>query len=552
MLTTLSIKNFTIIDNLDIEFQPGMTVLTGETGAGKSIIIDTLDLVLGGRTDNKIIRQNCERSEISAIFDLQKIPTAIKWLENHEFETNEECIIRRSINSDGRSRSTINGIPCPQQLTREFGALLLNIHGQHEHQSLAKTNKQLELLDNFAKHKKLCNEVRQNYLSLKETQTKLTELQKLTQNHTAKTELLNYQIKELDALALAKNELEELHQEYKQLSNAEQLLQNCNTALNIIADNQLPTAQNKLSDIKDINNNINSAHKLLNTAIIQVEEAALELRNYLDNINLNPERLQIAEQRLNTIYDIARKHRVKPEQLFELHQNLITQLQQLTNAENSLNELQHQITKLTYDYKDAASKLTTSRKIAAKKLSQEITQYMQQLNMLHGKFDIKFIPLNTESANGMEQIEFQVTTNPGQPLQPLTKVASGGELSRISLAIQVSFSEQDITPTLIFDEVDVGIGGKTAEIVGRLLKTLGNKTQIICVTHLPQVAAQGNHHFQISKETQQNTTSAQIKTLTKDDRIQEIARMLGGIKITDQTLAHAKEMCSGREEKNNI
>jgi DNA repair protein RecN (Recombination protein N) len=249
MLTLLTIKNFTIIDNLKIEFQPGMTVLTGETGAGKSIIIDTLELVLGARTDNKIIRQNCERSEISAIFDLQNNPTAISWLEDHEFETNEECIIRRTITSDSRSRSTINGIPCPQQLTRELGSLLLNIHGQHEHQSLTKPTKQLELLDNFAKHKTLCNKVKQNYLSLKAAQIKLTELKKLTENHDAQTELLNYQIQELDTLALAENELEELHQEHKQLSNAEQLLQNCNSALNIIAENQLQTAQTKLTDM---------------------------------------------------------------------------------------------------------------------------------------------------------------------------------------------------------------------------------------------------------------------------------------------------------------
>ena len=543
MLTNLVIKDFTIIDHLDINLQPKMTVLTGETGAGKSIIIDTLEIALGARS-----KEHCD---ITASFNIENNVAAKNWLQNQDLSNDDECIIRRIININGRSRSSINSTPYPQQLTRELGSLLVNIHGQHEHQALLKRDSQRDLLDNFANHQQLCSEVKNIYLDWQKTNNKLTELQKLTSNQQAQTDLLNYQIKELDELTLEENELEDLHQEHKQLVNAEQLLANCNSALNIITENNLVNAQNALTNIKDIDTKINTAHELLNNATIQAQEAAYELQHYLDKVNLNPERLASVEQRLNTIHNLARKHHVQPEQLFDLHKDLSTQLQQITNAAEDVKKITENLQTLTTKYQTTANKLTTSRKQAAEKLCEKITQQMQQLNMPYGKFEILFIPNknNNFSATGLEQIEFLVTINPGQPLQPLTKVASGGELSRISLAIQVITASTAITPTLIFDEVDVGIGGKTAEIVGQLLQTLGNTTQIICVTHLPQVAAQGHHHLQVTKQTSKTTTTAQIKTLEHDSRIKEIARMLGGIKITAQTLAHAKEMCENTKNK---
>jgi DNA repair protein RecN (Recombination protein N) len=543
MLTNLVIKDFTIIDHLDINLQPKMTVLTGETGAGKSIIIDTLEIALGARSK--------EPGDITASFNIENNVAAKNWLQNQELANDDECIIRRTINIDGRSRSTINGIPCPQQLTRELGSLLVNIHGQHEHQALLKRDLQRDLLDDFANHKQLCNEVKNIYLDWQKTNTKLTELQTLTNNQQSQTDLLNYQIKELDELALEQDELENLHQEHKQLVNAEELLANCNSALNIITENNLANAQNALTNIKDIDSKINTAHELLNTASIQAQEAAYELQHYLDKVNLNPEHLASVEQRLNTIHNLARKHHVQPEQLFDLHKNLATQLQQLTNAAENAKKITEKLQTLTTNYQTTANKLTTSRKQAAQKLCLAITEQMQQLNMPHGKFDILFTPNknNNFSASGLEQLEFLVSTNPGQAPQALNKVASGGELSRISLAIQVITASQAITPTLIFDEVDVGIGGKTAEIVGQLLQKLGNTTQVICVTHLSQVAAQGHHHLQVNKQTSKTSTTAEIKTLDQESKITEIARMLGGIKITEQTLAHAKEMCENSKNR---
>lgn len=545
MLTQLLIKNFTIIEELNLDLQSGMTVLTGETGAGKSIIIDSLELALGARAGIKTVRKNCERCEITVIFDLQNILSARKWLKEHDLESNNECIIRRIIDADGRSRSTINGIPCPQQLVRELGVLLINIHGQHEHQNLLKADKQLEMLDCFAGHDNLCNKVKNLYLNWQKVNSELQEIQTLTNDRDAQTDLLHYQIDELDNLSLEENELENLHQEHKQLLHSEQILENCRTALELISQNNLSTAQSQLAGTLAIDKKINPAYELVNSAIIHAEEAEYELRHYLDSIDSNPEHLQTIEARLNKIHDLARKHRIKPEQLPDLHNELKEKLQQINNAQSNLIELQQKSAQLADEYLNAAKELSASRLEAAQKLAEKITKQMQQLNMPQGKFkvELSFINNNEFTANGLERAKFLVAVNPGHPFQPLNKTASGGELSRISLAIQVITATKDTTPTLIFDEVDAGIGGKTAQIVGYLLRSLGETAQVLCVTHLPQVAAQGHHHLQVSKNTTTDSTSAHIETLTGETRVQEIARMLGGIKITGQTLAHAKEMC---------
>lgn len=537
MLLNLHIKNFTIIDDLEINFSSGMTVLTGETGAGKSIIIDTLELVLGGRGDVSVIRQGCENCEIVAIFSLSN-PEAIAWLTDHELNSDQECIIRRTINRDGRSKMTINGIPIPQQLVRELGMQLVNIHGQHEQQNLLQRQKQLSLLDNYADHQKLLTQLAQTYQHWVMVNSDLEQLQK--HNNKTRFDFLTYQIEEFDKLNLNQDELPELYQEHKQLANATQIIQTCDKALTNLENNQLLNARNLLNlDVEQVNN----INKLLDNALLVLNEAIRELQHFLNNLEVNPDRLQWIEKRLDTIFVLARKHQIKPEDLYGYHQQLKQQLNEIVNAEDNILARQRELVEATKKYQEVAKQLSESRQNAAKKLAIEITELMHQLNMHEGKFAINILPKQEFSASGLEQIEFLVAMNRGQPSLSLNKVASGGELSRLSLAIQVITAQQFNTPTLVFDEIDSGIGGKTAQIVGQLLKQLGRKTQVFCVTHLPQIAALGDHHFQVSKEFIANTTISKIMPLEGENKILEIARMLGGVKITKQTLAHAKELC---------
>jgi len=543
MLAHLQIKNFTIITELKLDFDAGMTVLTGETGAGKSIIIDSLELALGVRADTSVIKHGCERCEITAIFTLNNNSPAQKWLKNHELESDNECIIYRYVSIDGRSRNTINGVPFPQQLVRELGSFLVNIHGQNEHQNLLQRNKQLHLLDNFAKHKNLTDEVHDIFNNWQQAVARLAQLGDL--NRQAQNDLLSYQIEELNKLNLVENELESLHQENKMLNNTEQIIKTCSNVLNIIGNHNFFDAQNQLQKMQELDPQINSITKLLENAVIQIEEATRELQYYSNNLSIDPDRLQFINSRLNTLYDLSRKHRVKPEELMLLQSSLQQQLDELDSITDQAAILKQKVADLTVDYMQAAAKLSESRRQAASKLVSEVTKQMQSLNMLNSQFNIQISMLEKDNftVNGLEQIEFLVAINPGQPLLPLSKVVSGGELSRISLAIQVITAQKDRTPTLIFDEVDSGVGGKTAQIVGELLRKLGTKTQVLCVTHLPQVAAQGHNHFQVKKQISPDVTITTIAKLTPSEKINEIARMLGGSKITPQTLAHAKEMC---------
>lgn len=551
MLAHIHIKNFTIIDQLDLEFQSGLTVLTGETGAGKSIVIDAIELVLGGRAEGQIIRPGCDRCEITLIFALKSASAAQQWLAEHELTGENECIVQRIITSDGRSRSLINSQTCTLQMTRELGALLVNTHNQHQHQALLKTEHQRQLLDAFANHSILCKQVKQLYQQWQQLQLQWNNLRTKTTDRDARLELLKYQVQELDQLALTENELTELEQEHKRLAHGEQLINQCQAALDYINDNEkfsvlagLYQAIQQIENLQNLNKSVATAAELLNHAIIHTEEASSELRHFLTGLELDPERLAEIEQRLNKIHDIARKHQTKPEQLSTMHQQLTQQLTQLEDADEQLQQLQQQLDKTTLEYQQAADKLTQSRQKAAEKLSQLVTQKIQTLGMPQGKLQIQLQKHKdtTPTANGQENVEFVVTANPGQPLQPLNKVASGGELSRISLAIHVITAQQETTPTLIFDEVDVGVGGSIAEIIGQLLRELGNNNQILCITHLPQVAAQGQHHLQVKKHSTENSTLTQIEALSPEKKVAEIARMLGGIKITERTLEHAREM----------
>lgn len=551
MLQHLSIQNFTIIPELDLEFNSGMTVLTGETGAGKSILIDALLLALGGRADSQCITNDSDRCVITASFDIQQFTLAQQWLAQHELTSNDECILRRTISRDGRSRAFINSQPVALQLLRECGELLVSIHGQHAHQALLKIDQQREALDAYAEHYDLVKKVQNTYSSWRETQDAYHDLKTKNNERAARLELLSYQVSELEKLALQKDELQQLDQDQRKLANAENLLEHSRAALALLTENEdgavlpwLNKAHSLLLGKQAIDAKLSNAVELMNGAIIQVNEAISELTDYCEQVDLDPERLAKVEQRLSLIHDAARKHKVQPEELLDLYQQLQQELQQLTNSDEYLLELENKINLLADEYRSVAAKLSASRKKSAEKLSKEVTQYLQQLNMNGGKFTIQ-LDANADqqfSRHGLERIEFLVSTNPGQSLQSLSKVVSGGELSRISLAIHVLTTQNSATPTLIFDEVDVGIGGSTAEIVGRLLRQLGAHSQVLCVTHLPQVAALGNHHLQISKHVKNNITSTQVKALDANNKIQEIARMLGGVKITDQILATAKEM----------
>lgn len=549
MLIQLCIQNFAVISELELELKSGMTVLTGETGAGKSILIDALLLALGGRADNTCIQNGQDRCIISAAFDIQTLNAANQWLQQQELQQDNECVLRRIITSDGRSRGFINGQPVTIQTLRELGNLLISIHGQHEHQTLLKPDKQRILLDLYGGHITLAKKVNDLYQQWHKTREELQHLIALSAQRTAKQDLLTYQVQELDQLALQENELMQLDQEQKQLANADHLLENCQNALNYLSDNEennvlnfLNAAQQQLNHLKKFDKQLDNTSDLLNNAEIQLQEASNELRNYLEHIELDPERLSQVEQRLSIIHEIARKHHVPPKEIIHLHQQLRTELDQLTHSDAHLKNLEQQLLNLANEYQTTAQELSRARHNAAAKLAPQIEKSIQQLGMPNGKFTVQFETTKEFSAHGLEKLEFYVSTNPGQTLQPLAKIVSGGELSRISLAIHVLTAKNDAKPTLIFDEVDVGIGGGTAEIVGRLLRSLSKSAQILCVTHLPQVAALGHQHLQIKKIVKKNSTQIAVTELDNNAKIQEIARMLGGVKVTEQTLAHASEM----------
>ena len=553
MLTYINIKNFAIIKELEVDLQPEMTVLTGETGAGKSIIIDTLELALGGRADTSLILNGADRSEITLMFDLTNLKHVRDLLIEQEMESKNECIIRRIISNDGRSKSSINGNPCSQQMLRNISELLINIHGQHEYQTLSNQERQRELLDAFADNKFIAAKVKQLYNSWLKIKKELAELENAAQDHPAKIDFLTFQLKELESVDFNAEKLENLRTEQKRFSNTEQITVNLNAALDIISENEsaavirgLYSAKNKLEKYKEIDPNIASTLELLQNAIIQTQEASSNIRQNLNSIEFNEDRQKQVETQLTHIYDLAHKHHVEPQDLPEVQSNLEQQLRNLQTITAQLEKAHTAEKELEKSYLEIANELSLRRKLTATKLNQLVTAKMQTLGMVGGKFAVNLPPnINKDfGVNGLERIEFLVSANPGQPLQPLNKVASGGELSRISLAIQVITAEKEVTPTLIFDEIDAGIGGKTADIVGQLLRKLSTNTQVICITHLPQIAAQGHYHIQIEKTARNNNTKVTLTTLNQNERVNEIARMLGGVKITQQTLAHAKEMLS--------
>lgn len=550
MLTHLHIKDLAIVSSLALDMDQGMTALTGETGAGKSILIDALSLALGHPTDNNMIRTGCDRAEISVAFDVSDSPDGQAWLRKHDLYDNEDCILRRVLVRDGRSRSFINGRPAPMAQTRELAEKLIDIHGQHAHQALLRQRYQRYLLDAYGKHLALSEKVTTLFRLWHNAQKSLIELKQSSQERADRLELLRYQSSDIQALELTKGEWQQLDQDQTRLSHVDSIQQACGNVITEIyeADNcaqsVLVSAQGKLDEVIPLEPRLKDPRDLVEAAQIQIQEAVSSLRAYLDNLDLDPAQLQQVEQRLTEIHTLARKYRVKPEELQQRLTDINADLDTLEQADQHIDDLEQEVAELEKEFLKHAAILSKKRKSGAKKLGKAVSDFMQTLGMEGGVFSVSLHPLKSDEATaaGLELVEYLVSANPGHPPLALTKVASGGELSRISLAIQVATAQCGTIPTLIFDEVDVGIGGGVAETVGQLLHQLGDTRQVLCVTHLPQVAAQGHHHLNVSKQTKAGKTQSGIKPLVGNERIKEIARMLGGIKITKQTLAHAKEM----------
>ncbi|PQJ66134.1 DNA repair protein RecN [Photobacterium angustum] len=551
MLAHMTISNFAIVKTLQFELKPGMTTITGETGAGKSIAIDALGLCLGDRAEATMVRPNEDKAEISAAFLLANNQAARRWLEDNDLMDGEECILRRVITKEGRSRGFINGSPVPASQQKALGQLLINIHGQHAHQQLMRPEYQQHMLDQYAGHHSLLDKTRETYQRWRQAHNELKRLTQSREENEAQKQLLQYQVKELDELALGEEEFNEIEEEHKRLSNSGELAVASQTALSMLYDNDdgnalqlLQMASQQVCNLGEYDNSLNVIPQMLEEAIIQVQEASQELRSYLDNLDMDPHRLIYLEERLAKIMSMARKHYVMPNELYQKHQDLLKELDNLDCSDERLEEMTENVEALRQKCLLAAEKLSKSRQRYAKELDQKISESMHTLSMEHGEFSINIAsdPERMLSPIGYDSISFLVSTNPGQPLQPLGKVASGGELSRISLAIQVITAQKVETPSLIFDEVDVGISGPTAAIVGKMLRTLGESTQVMCVTHLPQVAGCGHQQMFVAKKTSEGQTETNMRPLTEEDRIAELARLLGGSEITERTLANAKEL----------
>ena len=544
MLAQLTISNFAIVRELEIDFQSGMTVITGETGAGKSIAIDALGLCLGGRADADMVRTGATRADLCARFSLKDTPAALRWLEENQLEDGRECLLRRVISCDGRSRGFINGTAVPLSQLRELGQLLIQIHGQHAHQLLTKPEQQKFLLDGYANEASLTQEMAARYQLWHQSCRDLAHHQQQSQERAARAELLQYQLKELNEFNPQAGEFEQIDEEYKRLANSGQLLTTSQQALAIMADgedinlqSQLYTAKQLVGELAEMDSKLSGILDMLEEATIQLSEASDELRHYCDRLDLDPNRLFELEQRISKQISLARKHHVAPEALPQFYQSLLDEQQQLDDQADSLETLTLAVNNHHQQALETAKALHQQRLYYAQELGQLITESMHGLFCIDVKFDEHHL-----SADGADRVEFKVTTNPGQPMQAIAKVASGGELSRIALAIQVITARKMETPALIFDEVDVGISGPTAAVVGKMLRQLGESTQVMCVTHLPQVAGCGHQHFFVSKETDGAMTETHMQPLDKRARLQELARLLGGSEVTRNTLANAKEL----------
>jgi DNA repair protein RecN (Recombination protein N) len=548
MLRTLSVRDFVIVDSLELEFASGFSVLTGETGAGKSILIDALALALGGRGDAGMIREGATKADISAEFGIRE--QVGEWLVANEMNGDDgSLLLRRVIDSAGRSRGFINGFAATTSQMREVGEMLVDIHGQHAHQSLLRTDGQRMLLDRHAGLLAEADTVASAYRVWQALEKQRREFETNARSLLMEKERLEWQVGELEKLAVKPGEWHEINNEHSRLAHAASLIEGVQEAISAVSEAEQPivsrlySLQQKLAKLSDIDPALQPVTELLDSARIQLQEATYELTDYLSHVELDPERLSQVEARLEAIHSAGRRFRVAPEDLPSELDELSSQLKQLANV-SDMEALRKREDAASKVYFEAAQNLSRKRTVVAKQLSDAVTVAMQDLSMAGGRFAVALNPCEP-GIHGIDQVEFMVAGHAGTALRPLTKVASGGELARISLAISVITSSATATPTLIFDEVDSGIGGAVAEVVGRLLKRLGQEHQVLCVTHLPQVASQASQHFQVSKTELSGKASApvsRIAVLDPKDRVEEIARMLGGIEITATTRRHAREL----------
>jgi DNA repair protein RecN (Recombination protein N) len=558
LLQTLVIKNFTLVEHLEVDFNNGMTALTGETGAGKSLVVDALAMALGDRADTNQVRRAADKCEISAIFDIRQVSLAKSWLKAHDFDNQEnDCVIRRMLTKDGRSRGYINGQSATMQQLREIGETLIDIHNQHEHQSLLRRETHRLILDNFANCNELSINIKRFHQEWIRAKKELEKLKNTNIGLISSKDFLSFQLQELNEINISEGELQSLEEEQICLANSESIISDCNRMLQLYSEAEECNLEKLLNESIQIlqkipakSESLEEAHRSLVSAQIEIQESGREIQQYLNNFNSDPEALHKIENKLTEIYHLARKYKISPENLYSKKKSIESELKKLSVSHDEESRLNQQIKKLFAEYSLAAKKLSEIRTKASIKISSDIEKQLKLLSMTGAQFNVNLEPIknNDLGGRGQEEVEFLISTNPGEPCKPLARIASGGELSRISLAIQAIAAKNSSIPTLVFDEVDVGIGGATADIVGSILRDLGGLGQILCITHQPQVASKAHNHMRVSKNTIENLTFSNIVTLNDSEKLNEIARMLGGIDITEATLDHAKEMLSSNEK----
>ncbi len=567
MLTQITVRNLAIVDSLELEFGKGLTTLTGETGAGKSILVDALGLILGSKADSTLVRHGCQRAEVTAVFDIDDNPMAKQWLMEQDLleDGEEQCLIRRSIQSSGRSRAFICGSSVTLQNLRTLGEKLIDIHSQHSHQALLNEKNQKQLLDEYAGAGTTNRELNSLFRNWQLKRRELEQLRQQSEQGKQQLELLQYQLAELDSFAPRENEIAELESEYKKLSHASEIISSLSDTLaeltgsessyddNHNAQSLLASSCRRLQDLSSYDSRYQGIEEMLNQALVQLEEACHDLRGLLNQTETDPQRLEELEKRISQYHDLARKHQCDASELHNIHRSLQKQRENLADSEIQEDDLQQQIQTLEQQYFQLAKKLSQQRQTAARELARSVTQHLKQLGMEQAVFDILLTridnPQQLPLADGLETVSFQVNPNKGQQLQAIAKIASGGELSRIGLAIAVETARFSQVPTLVFDEVDVGVGGKVAQMTGHKLAKVAEQCQVLCITHQAQVAAYGDQHYRVEKNITNGTTISTIQPLSETQRIEELSRMLSGASITDTTRRHAMEMLQQARNK---
>lgn len=548
MLTHLAIKQFTLVENLELDIAQGFTVITGETGAGKSILLDALGLCLGDKADGQAVRHGADKAELSALFDVSQLPQAQAWLTERDL-AEDECCLRRVVYKEGRSKAWVNGSVVTLAELRSLGELLINIHSQHAHQSLLKKETHRQLLDNVGHLQALVATVGTDYQQWLNSKQQLANSQANYAAQQARLELLNNYVDELEKLALKTGEYEQLEQEYDYLANYESLMQDSQQALSLLDEGEHPVSRQLQQALRVIETHQTRSNSLANvctslqSALIEIKESSRELNGFLAQQDLDPQRLAWLEDKISEAQRLARKHKIMAHELPTLHQEFSVEQQHYQQAQD-LSALEQAVEQTKLSYLNSAEQLRQARQAVAPQITEKVTQHLRDLSMPNTQLSYQFKPLDKPNRDGLDDIELLFSANLGQQLQPLAKIASGGELSRFALAVQVIQAQHSAVPVLVFDEVDVGISGGTAEVVGNLLRQLGERAQILCITHQPQVAAKGHSHWQVQKYTQDQKTLSRVIELTRQQRIEEIARMSGGLTITQETLKHAESMLS--------